>query len=144
MIHSLEKDRHENAGLFLCSEDPCLAENLAISISFAMLFLRFNQQLQVKQMNEHSEDAGLLAVLLERGERQRLPRALALKEKVDRGELLDDFDIEFLEDVFDGFSENKALIDRHPEYQEMVAHMASIYTSIMNKAAENEKAASEK
>jgi len=95
-------------------------------------------------MNEHPEDAGLLAVLMERGERQRLPRALALEEKMNRGELLDDFDIEFLEDVFDSFSENKALLDRHPEYQVMVSRMAGIYARIMERAAENEKAAAEK
>jgi hypothetical protein len=90
-------------------------------------------------MNEHPEDAGILAVLMERGERQRLPRALALEEKMNRGELLSNLDIEFLEDVFDSFSENKALLDRHPEYQEMVARMAGIYARIMDKAAENEK-----
>ncbi len=90
-------------------------------------------------MNEHPEDAGILAVLMERGERQRLPRALALEEKMNRGELLSNLDIEFLEDVFDSFSENKALLDRHPEYQEMVARMAGIYARIMDKAAENEE-----
>lgn len=93
-------------------------------------------------MNDHPEDAGLLAVLMERTEKQRLPRALALKEKVDRGELLDSFDIDFLEEVFATFRENKALIDRHPEYQDMVAQLASIYAMIMEKATENEKTAS--
>lgn len=91
-------------------------------------------------MNEHPEDAGLLAVLMERGQKQRLPRALDLKKKVDGGELLDDFDIEFLEDVFDSFSENQALLDRHPEYQELVSRMISIYSDIMDKATKNEKA----
>ena len=42
-------------------------------------------------MSESTEDVGLITVLLQRLETQRLPRALALKDKVDRGELLDDF-----------------------------------------------------
>jgi hypothetical protein len=48
-------------------------------------------------MSDTSKDAGLIQVLAERLETQRLPRALALKEKVDRGATLDEFDIEFLE-----------------------------------------------
>lgn len=95
-------------------------------------------------MNDHPEDAGLLAILMERGKRQRLPRALALEEKMNKGELLSNFDIEFMEDVFESFTENRALLDRHPEYQDMVSRMAGIYARIMDKAAENEKAASAK
>ena len=48
-------------------------------------------------MAEPSNDAGVIAVLLERFEKQRLPRALALKEKVDRGESLDEWDTAYLE-----------------------------------------------
>lgn len=51
-------------------------------------------------MADTSKDAGLIQVLAERMESQRLPRALSLKEKVDQGETLDDFDIKFLEDIF--------------------------------------------
>ncbi len=41
-------------------------------------------------MTESEKDAGIMAVLLERFEKQRLPRALALKQKVDKGEPLDE------------------------------------------------------
>ena len=51
-------------------------------------------------MTDASKDAGLIQVLVERLETHRLPRTLSIKEKVDGGETLDKFDIEFLEEVF--------------------------------------------
>ena len=65
----------------------------------------------------NSMDEGVLTVIVERMQEQRYPRALELKEKVDRGETLEDFDIDFLEKVFDDCTRLKPLLDRHPEYQ---------------------------
>ena len=86
-------------------------------------------------------DAGLIAVLMERFEKQRLPRALSLKEKVERGELLDDFDLTFLEEVFADANTIKPLLERHPDYQPLAARMLNLYKEITDKAMENEKSA---
>jgi hypothetical protein len=90
-------------------------------------------------MTELSQDVGTIAVLMERFEKQRLPRALALKKKVDQGGLLDDRDIAFLEDVVATGNKISPLIERHPEYKELVARAISLYKEITNKALENEK-----
>ena len=90
-------------------------------------------------MNELPQDAALIAVLVERFEKQRLPRAQSLKQKVDRGELLDEFDIAFLEEVFSDATKIKPIVDRHPEYEELVARAVHLYREITDKALENEK-----
>ncbi|MFZ0468365.1 MAG: hypothetical protein WAL92_05550 [Thiogranum sp.] len=90
-------------------------------------------------MNESLHDAGVIAVLMERFEKQRLPRAQSLKEKVDRGELLDEYDLAFLEEVFADSNKIKPLVDRHPEYQELVSRAVRLYKEITDKAMENEK-----
>ena len=91
-------------------------------------------------MSKSSEDLGLITVLLQRLETQRLPRALALKEKVDRGGLLDDFDLGFLEEVFADTSSIRPFLAQHPEYQELAARMMHLYKEIKEKALQNEKA----
>lgn len=91
-------------------------------------------------MKDPQQDAGMLAVLIERLETQRLPRALALKEKVDGGERLDDFDIAFLEEVFSDSQEVQPLIERHPEHQAFAAKIIGLYHDITEKALANEQA----
>jgi len=91
-------------------------------------------------MADTSKDAGLIQVLAERMESQRLPRALSLKEKVDQGETLDDFDIKFLEEVFKDAQSVRGLVDRHPEWLDLAAKLIHLYKEITDKALENEKA----
>ena len=91
-------------------------------------------------MVDESKDAGLIQVLATRLEQQRLPMALDLKERVDRGELLNDFDIQFLEDVFRDAQQGRSLLERHPEWHELAAKLMHLYKEITDKALENEKA----
>ncbi len=91
-------------------------------------------------MSQQEEDIGVATVVLQRLERERLPRALDLKAKVDAGGRLDDMDIAFLERVFADSEEAQPMLDRHPEYQELAAKMASLYEEITAKALANEKA----
>ena len=95
-------------------------------------------------MTESSKDTGLIQVLAERLEKQRLPRALSIKEKVDTGEVLDEFDIEFLEQVFEDANTIKPLLDRHPEWQPLAAKMITLYKEITEKGLENQRASEQK
>jgi hypothetical protein len=95
-----------------------------------------------KNMTESNKDLGVATVVLERFTSERLPRALALKEKVDRGEKLDDRDLKFLHEVFTTARQIEYMVERHPEYQEIYAQATQLYKEITEKALENEKGSS--
>ena len=90
-------------------------------------------------MTEPSEEDGVILVLIERFEKQRLPRLKALKEKADNGELLSDEDVEFLDTVIHDAQQSKQLIDRHPEWQTFCAMVVHLYETITEKALDNER-----
>jgi hypothetical protein len=92
-------------------------------------------------MSDTSRQAGIIQALVTRFETQRLPRALALKKKVDAGERLDDTDIAFLEQVFRDARENRQLAEQNPKWQGLVAQALSLYEEITAKALANEQAA---
>ena len=90
-------------------------------------------------MTDPSDEDGVIMALIDRFERQRLPRLLALKEKTDGGKLLSDTDIEFLNTVIHDAQQSKRLIDRHPEWHAFCANVVHLYETITEKALDNEK-----
>jgi len=90
-------------------------------------------------MTEPSEEDGVILALIDRFEKQRLPRLRAIKEKTDSGELLSEGDIEFLDTVIRDAQQSKHLMDRHPEWQTFCSMVVHLYETITEKALENEK-----
>lgn len=92
-----------------------------------------------RYMTEPSKDLGIATALMTTFTTQRLPRVLGLRQKVERGERLEDWDIEFLHEVFEGAGQMKPMVDRLPEFQEIYARATLLYREITEKALDNEK-----
>ena len=90
-------------------------------------------------MSSLPEDEGTIIALLDRFRLQRLPVTLALKEKVDGGQKLDDADLDFLSQVFDDMRDVGPIMQRHPELNELVAKISALYNEITSKALANEQ-----
>jgi hypothetical protein len=86
-----------------------------------------------------SRDRGVAQVLMMRLEAERLPYALKLKAKVDRGERLSDYDTRFLKRVMQESTEARNLAAKLPQYREVVAQMAQLYEEITRKGLENDR-----
>jgi hypothetical protein len=90
-------------------------------------------------MDQSEKDTGSLTALMLELEETRLPRAIRILNRVNKGELLSDRDIRFLKKVYEDSRANEALVDRHPEYNALISRCCSLYTEIITKGLENEK-----
>ena len=90
-------------------------------------------------MMNASQEIGVITVILRRLETQRIPRLLDIKAKVDRGERLDDFDIEYLGRIFADSGTAEGFAEHHPELNSLIARMHHLYREITEKALENER-----
>jgi len=90
-------------------------------------------------MKQSEKDAGTLLVLMLRFKQTRLPRARRMLERVNRGEMLSDSDIEFLKRVCEDSRRLQPLINRNPEYCGLISRVMGLYTEIITKGLENEK-----
>ena len=89
-------------------------------------------------MNNHPDDAGVIQTLLDRFNTQRLPRALGMKEKVERGETLEESEVEILANILTDIRTLHPLMERHPEPESLSIKALGLYTEITEKALANE------
>jgi hypothetical protein len=90
------------------------------------------------------KDLGIAQVMLQRLNEQRLPYALKLKEGVDKGELLTDYDREFLKEAAEEARFIPALLERQPQFKPLAHQMFLLFAQITAKALENEKTSTKK
>ena len=92
-------------------------------------------------MDQKEKDKGVIFVLLERFNKQRYPRALALKKKVESGELLNDYDHKLIEEVLKDANQISSLIERNPEYKDLATKVLNLWNEIIEKDIENQEKA---
>ena len=92
----------------------------------------------MSDLSQEETDAGTIAALLIRI-RRRIPILLGMKKRLETGDTLSSLEITELENMIEGTNDTRALILRHPEYQELVAKIASLYKEITKMAVAAEE-----
>lgn len=95
-----------------------------------------------KSFSNKVAELGAIQVLLHRFNTYRLPYALQLEAQVDRGERLSEYEIRFLKKVVEEGAHACRLAAKHAKYEAMVSQATSLFSEILRKALENERAAS--
>jgi len=94
-------------------------------------------------MSQHTDDTATLQALLDRLVKYRLPRAMALKKRVDAGERMTDADIAFMKESLEDAQDGQHFVARNPEFHALGGELVQLYEEIVEKATENEKKAAD-
>ena len=94
-------------------------------------------------MSQQTDDTATLQALLDRLVKFRLPRAMALKERVDAGERMTDADIAFMKEALEDAQDGQHFVARNPEFHALGGELVKLYEEIVEKATENEKKAAD-
>ena len=86
----------------------------------------------------HGDDDGTITALLDRS-RRRIPTLKAMRERLKGGDTLSSVEVVELQKIFDSANETRALVDRHPELQDLVMKMIALYSEITELALANEE-----
>ena len=90
-------------------------------------------------MDQQQHDTGIIIVLLQRFEKQRLPRIVAMEQRLNNGDNLSEFDIAYLSESLHDARKLLPYLDRHQEYRPLFAKVMHYYKEITDTAVSNEK-----
>lgn len=85
------------------------------------------------------DELGTIEAVLIEFNRHQMPRLLDIKTRLDRGEILDEFEIIFLQATLQEVQQCEYFVQQHPDFTVLLSEVASLYTYITRHAAENEK-----
>ena len=83
------------------------------------------------------KELGMVQVALKRFNSDVLPALRAMKDKVDRGETLNEREMAQLEDAIKRGKRGDAFADKHPDYRSLVDSANDIYNDIKTRSAAN-------
>ena len=89
-------------------------------------------------MDQHEEDRATITAVLKRFEQWRLPQALEVKSRLEKGGALTERDNEFLGRMFDSMRDLIPLVERNPEYQKLAAQAIGLLNELTKLAEANE------
>jgi len=90
-------------------------------------------------MDPKQHDTGIIIVLLQRFEKQRLPLIVEMELRLENGDNLSEFDIDYLSDALHDARKILPYLDRHQEYRPLLAKVMHYYKEITDTALSNEK-----
>ena len=95
--------------------------------------------MDIVDRDKSADEEGTIAAQLANA-RRGIPNLIALKERIDGGDTLSGLELADLENIFERARHMIHVYDEHPEVQDTVAKIVSIYLHITSKAIENEQA----
>ena len=90
-------------------------------------------------MDPKQHDTGIIIVLLQDFEQQRLPRIIAIEQRLDNGGNLSEFEIDYLSEALHDARKILPYLDRQQEYRPLLAKVMHYYKEITDTALSNEK-----
>ncbi|MBT8119144.1 MAG: hypothetical protein KJN89_05450 [Gammaproteobacteria bacterium] len=87
----------------------------------------------------HEQHIGIIQTLVQEFEQHRLPRLFRIKDKLDRGEPINDVDFEYLCKELKDAGLAMHLIVNYPELQDFCLSMSHLYKDICDEALDNEQ-----
>jgi hypothetical protein len=90
------------------------------------------------QMYSSDDEIGIITAFVEQLEEQSIPRALAVKKRVEDGDTLNEIEIMHFEQMLSEASMMMPLLKHHPEYQKLIAELANLYNEISERALNNQ------